>query len=121
MDGQGLAFWKAKDHKLVFRPHTVDFIQVDHATITGPTFTQNPDHVLELNCNNCELSHINVFNPPSSGACDATHSCAQNTDAVDVHGERQSRAQVPQPHATLTPSGVCRLAVFHSQRQLHHR
>ena len=90
-DGQGLAFWRAKNGKQVFRPHTVDFRGVDHGTITGPTFTNSPDHVLELGCNHCELSHINVFNPPSTDLpgyppCVSSHTCAQNTDAVDVHG-----------------------------------
>ena len=91
MDGQGLAFWKAKNGKKVFRPHTVDFHNVNYGTITGPTFTNSPDHVLELGCNHCELSHINVFNPPSTDIpgyppCVSSHTCAQNTDAVDVHG-----------------------------------
>eukprot|EP01052_Picozoa_sp_SAG31_P048835 SAG31_NODE_10404_length_1142_cov_1.204219_1_plen_307_part_00 len=70
----------------VFRPHTVDFSHVNYGMISGPTFTRNPNHVLELGCDNCELSHISVLNPPSTGDCEKTNACSHNTDAVDVHG-----------------------------------
>jgi polygalacturonase len=92
VDGQGLLFWQARGQKNphlknpLFRPHTVDFSHVIFGTITGPTFTQNPNHVLELGCNHCELSHINVLNPPSTGDCEKKNLCSHNTDAVDVHG-----------------------------------
>eukprot|EP01051_Picozoa_sp_SAG22_P004325 SAG22_NODE_229_length_14598_cov_13.257052_6_plen_980_part_00 len=85
VDGQGLLFWRGRV-KNVFRPHTVDFSHVDFGLISGPTFTRNPNHVLELGCNNCELSHISVINPPSTGDCEKTTTCSHNTDAVDVHG-----------------------------------
>jgi hypothetical protein len=36
----------------------VDFGHVTHGLISGPTFTRSPNHVLELGCDHCELSHI---------------------------------------------------------------
>ena len=85
VDGQGLLFWRGRVNN-VFRPHTVDFKHVNTGMITGPTFTRNPNHVLELYCDNCELSYISVLNPPSTGVCEQTTTCSHNTDAVDVHG-----------------------------------
>ena len=85
VDGQGLLFWRGRANH-VFRPHTVDFTHVNYGMISGPTFTRNPNHVLELGCDNCELSHISVLNPPSTGDCEKKNTCSHNTDAVDVHG-----------------------------------
>jgi polygalacturonase len=85
VDGQGLLFWRGRV-KNVFRPHTVDFSHVEYGLISGPTFTRNPNHVLELGCDHCELSHIKVLNPPSTGSCEKDLTCSHNTDAVDVHG-----------------------------------
>ena len=42
--------------------------------------------MLELGCDNCELSHVSVLNPPSTGDCEKKNACSHNTDAVDVHG-----------------------------------
>eukprot|EP01045_Picozoa_sp_COSAG04_P000220 COSAG04_NODE_4_length_52282_cov_12.667133_56_plen_108_part_00 len=72
--------------------------------ISGPTFTRNPNHVLELGCDNCELSHISVLNPPSTGDCEKKNACSHNTDAVDVHGSecRNGRLGPLTVAATLT-------------------
>lgn len=85
VDGQGLIFWRGRANN-VFRPHTADFSHVEYGLISGPTFTRNPNHVLELGCNHCELSHVKVLNPPSTGTCEKDLTCSHNTDAVDVHG-----------------------------------
>ena len=88
----------------VFRPHTVDFSHVKYGMISGPTFTRNPNHVLELGCDNCELSHISVLNPPSTGDCEKKNACSHNTGAVDVHGSecRNGRLGPLTAAATLT-------------------
>ena len=70
----------------MFRPHTVDFLGVDHAVLADTVYVNGPNHILELGCDHCELSGVTVLNPPSTGDCAKTNTCSHNTDAVDVHG-----------------------------------
>ena len=108
VDGQGLAFWlgeskacKPHAHCEFFRPHTVDFNGVTYGLLTDTLYTNSPNHVLELGCDHCELSHVSVLNIPvdvtlANGSCpltkEETHDkdgcwqTASNTDSVDVHG-----------------------------------
>ena len=84
IDGQGLVWWQ---HREDFRPHMVQFTQVKNGILLDTLYLNAPNHVLELFCDNCELAHIKVFNPPSTGkACEHDNTCSHNTDAVDIHG-----------------------------------
>merc|ERR1711934_932109 len=90
VDGQGLAWWREmkKPGKHDFwRPHLVDFSHVETGLLADTLFLNGPNHVLELGCDHCELSHVRVLSPPSTGECEKTDSCSHNTDAVDVHGD----------------------------------
>ena len=71
----------------MFRPHTVNFKEVHHAVLSDTLYQHGPNHVLELGCFNCEIDGVKVFNPPSTGDCEADSSCSHNTDAVDIHGQ----------------------------------
>ena len=70
----------------MFRPHTVDFADVEHGLLVDTLYTNGPNHILELGCDDCELAHIKVLNPSSTGACERRGTCSHNTDAVAVHG-----------------------------------
>ena len=104
VDGQGLPWW-LRMHKhcpktkcVFFRPHTVDFRSVTTAILSDTLYTNNPNHVLELGCDYCELSGVSTLNLPvdatlPDGSCPAvtpaSAGCwvtASNTDSVDVHG-----------------------------------
>ena len=52
----------------MFRPHTVDFVGVNHAVLSDTLYKDGPNHILELGCDNCELDGVRVFAPPSTGA-----------------------------------------------------
>ena len=71
----------------MFRPHTVNFKEVHHAVLSDTLYQHGPNHILELGCFNCEIDGVKVFNPPSTGDCEADSSCSHNTDAVDIHGQ----------------------------------
>lgn len=89
VDGQGLQWWidmKKPGKQDMFRPHTVDFADVNHAVLADTLYTNGPNHILELGCNYCELDSVKVLAPPSTGPCEKTGTCSHNTDAVDVHG-----------------------------------
>lgn len=83
IDGQGLEWWQHRDD---FRPHMVQFTNVQHALLTETLYLNSPNHVLELFCDDCELAHVKVLAPPSTGDCESENLCSHNTDAVDVHG-----------------------------------
>ena len=90
VDGQGLQWWidmKKPGMHDIFRPHTVDFTDVNHAVLADTMYTDGPNHILELGCNFCELDGVTVLAPPSTGACEKKGTCSHNTDAVDVHGD----------------------------------
>ena len=85
VDGQGLQWWidmKKPGKEEMFRPHTVDFGNVQHAVLHETLYTNGPNHILELGCDFCELDGVKVFAPPSTGACEKTNTCSHNTDAV---------------------------------------
>ena len=82
-DGQGLEWWRNRDD---FRPHMVQFNHVTNALLSDTLYKDAPNHVLELYCDNCELSGVRVLAPPSTGDCEKDQTCSHNTDAVDVHG-----------------------------------
>lgn len=89
VDGQGLQWWvdmKKPGKEDMFRPHTVDFGNVQHAVLHETLYTNGPNHILELGCDFCELDGVKVLAPPSTGVCEKTNTCSHNTDAVDVHG-----------------------------------
>ena len=108
VDGQGVAFWlgesmACKPHSQCdfFRPHTIDFKGVTHGLLSDTLYTNSPNHVLELGCSDCELSHVKVLNLPvdvtlANGTCplkkveshdkDGCWQTASNTDSCDVHG-----------------------------------
>ena len=83
VDGNGLVWWR---NAKAFRPHLVDFSKVQHALLSDTLYLNAPNHVLELYCDNCELSGVRVLSPPSTGDCEKDNTCSHNTDAVDVHG-----------------------------------
>ena len=83
IDGQGLEWWQHRDD---FRPHMVQFTNVQHALLTETLYLNSPNHVLELFCDYCELAYVKVLAPPSTGDCEKENLCSHNTDAVDVHG-----------------------------------
>lgn len=47
-------------------------------------FLNGPNHVLELYCNNCELSGVRVLSPPSTGDCEKTDSCRWPANKLSV-------------------------------------
>ena len=81
--GNGLVWWRNRDK---FRPKLVDFSHVQHALLSDTLYLDAPNHVLELYCDNCELSGVRVLSPPSTGSCEKDNTCSHNTDALDVHG-----------------------------------
>eukprot|EP00040_Diaphanoeca_grandis_P019896 m.105415 g.105415 ORF g.105415 m.105415 type:complete len:430 (-) comp27645_c0_seq2:249-1538(-) len=90
VDGQGLVWWremKKPGMANMWRPHTVQFSDVTRGLFTDTLYINGPNHILELGCDFCELSHIKVLNPSSTGDCANDNSCSHNTDAVDIHGD----------------------------------
>ena len=83
IDGQGLVWWLNRDD---FRPHMVQFEDVQHGILSETLYLNSPNHVLELFCDDCELAYVKVLAPPSTGDCERDNKCSHNTDAVDVHG-----------------------------------
>ena len=82
-DGNGLDWWRNSKE---FRPHLVQFNHVNNALLSDTLYLNAPNHVLELYCDNCELSGVKVLSPPSTGQCEKDGTCSHNTDAVDIHG-----------------------------------
>jgi len=71
------------------RPKMLDVSKITKMLIEGVTFKDSPNHVLEVYADYAELSHVNVFNPPSTTTqipVNGTYGESHNTDAVDVHG-----------------------------------
>ena len=58
VDGQGLEWWRHRDD---FRPHMVDMSGVRNAVLRDTLYLNAPSHVLELGCDNCELSGVRVL------------------------------------------------------------
>lgn len=79
IDGGGAAWWP---HKGDFRPHMVGSDRATRLLVHGVTFLNPPSHCLELSAAFVELSHVNIFAPPSTDAPVVSH----NADAYDVHG-----------------------------------
>jgi len=78
LDGNGLEWWRNSKN---FRPHLVQFNHVNNALLSDTLYLNAPNHVLELYCNNCELSGVKVLSPPSTGQCEKDKTCSHNTDA----------------------------------------
>ncbi|KAH8049222.1 sphingolipid transporter [Aureococcus anophagefferens] len=69
IDGGGAAWWP---HKGDFRPHMVGSDRATRLLVHGVTFLNPPSHCLELSAAFVELSHVNIFAPPTRPSlCDA--------------------------------------------------
>jgi len=88
IDGQGAKWWACRDSGC-FRPKTFNVKHCDHLLLMDVTFKDSPNHVLEVGSDFTEMSHVTVFNPPSTTdkvPVNGTYGPSHNTDAVDVHG-----------------------------------
>ncbi|KAJ1453045.1 pectin lyase fold/virulence factor [Pelagophyceae sp. CCMP2097] len=80
IDGQGKEWWQHRDD---FRPEMVSSKRVTRFLVHGLTFTNPPNHCLEVGGSFLEISHVTVLAPPSTGVPEDQRS--HNTDAIDVH------------------------------------
>ena len=80
IDGQGAAWWPARD---AFRPGLFYASDIPELIIANLTFLNSPNHNLEVYVGNTEIAGVTVLAPPSAGVAVPSH----NTDAIDLHGD----------------------------------